>query len=46
MDDDVESAEETTPVEPTADPSLEHTATVGAQLTSVAEFQLTITPEQ
>jgi len=33
-------------VEPTADPLIERTATVQAQLTSVAEFQLTATPDQ
>jgi len=38
--------EETSASEPTADPSLEHTATVEAQLTSVAEFQQTTTPGQ
>jgi uncharacterized protein HemX len=38
--------EETLVSEPTADPLLEHTATVEAQLTSVAEFQQTTTPGQ
>ncbi|MBM3138158.1 MAG: hypothetical protein FJZ98_08225 [Chloroflexi bacterium] len=41
-----ESDEATTIVEATADPLLERTATVQAQLTSVAEFQLTVTPQQ
>ena len=33
-------------VEPTTDPLVERTATVQAQLTSVAEFQRTATPDQ
>jgi hypothetical protein len=33
-------------VQPTEDPMLERTATVEAQLTSVAEFQQTVTPDQ
>lgn len=42
------SAAESEPqvVEPTADPLFERTATIQAQLTSVAEFQLTATPDQ
>jgi len=46
LEDGVEYAEDNTAAEPAADPALEHTATVEAQLTSVAEFQLTITPQQ
>ncbi len=37
---------ETQSAEPTANPLIERTATVQAQLTSVAEFQLTATPDQ
>jgi hypothetical protein len=46
MEDSGESEEETSAGVPTVDPLLERTATVEAQLTSVAEFQQTTTPEQ
>ena len=46
VEDSADLVEETSASEPTADPLLEHTATVEAQLTSVAEFQQTTTPGQ
>jgi len=46
VEDSEDLVEETSVSEPTAEPLLEHTATVEAQLTSVAEFQQTTTPGQ
>jgi hypothetical protein len=46
VEDSADLVEETSASEPTAEPLLEHTATVEAQLTSVAEFQQTTTPGQ
>jgi hypothetical protein len=46
LEDSGGSDEETSAGVPTVDPLLERTATVEAQLTSVAEFQQTTTPEQ
>lgn len=39
------SGDEKATAVPTIDPILAHTATIAAQLTSVAEFQLSVTPD-
>lgn len=46
LEDSDEIAEGSSAAEPTADPLLERTATVEAQLTSVADFQQTTTPDK